>query len=266
MIITANAAAIWRYRGFIFGSVKREFQSKYRGSMLGSVWNVLNPLAMIAVYTIIFSKLMQAKLPGVDSTFAYSIYLCAGILSWGLFTEIVSRAQNVFLDNANLIKKLSFPRICLPVVVVLSAALNFAIIFGLFTCFLILSGNFPGVVFLAIFPVLVVQVAFSIGLGVILGVLNVFFRDVGQFFGIVLQFWFWLTPIVYSQAILPENIRPLMAWNPMASIVTAYQSILVNGQWPRWDSLIPVTVASIVLCVFAIRLFRKRSGEMVDEL
>ncbi len=266
MILTTHAAAIWRYRGFIFGSVKREFQSKYRGSMLGSAWNVLNPLAMIAVYTIIFSKLMQAKLPGVDSTFAYSIYLCAGILSWGLFAEIVSRGQNVFLDNANLIKKLSFPRICLPVVVVLSAVLNFAIIFGLFTGFLILSGNFPGLVFLAIFPVLLVQVAFAIGLGVILGVLNVFFRDVGQFFGIVLQFWFWLTPIVYSQSILPENIRPLMAWNPMASIVTAYQGIVVTGRWPQWDSLIPVTVASLVLCAFAIRLFLKRSGEMVDEL
>ncbi|HET7400891.1 MAG TPA: ABC transporter permease [Usitatibacter sp.] len=266
MIATSTAAAVWRYRGFILGSVKREFQARYRGSMLGSAWNVLNPLAMIAVYTIVFSQLMRARLPGVDSTFAYSIYLCAGILSWGLFTEIVSRGQNVFLENANLIKKLSFPRICLPVVVVLSAALNFAIIFGLFTAFLLATHNFPGVVYVALLPVLVVQVAFAIGLGVILGVLNVFFRDVGQFFGIVLQFWFWLTPIVYSQSILPEAVRPLMAWNPMAAIVTAYQDVLVNAAWPRWASLIPVTVLSIVLCLFAVRLFLKRSGEMVDEL
>jgi len=266
MIATSTAAAVWRYRGFILGSVKREFQARYRGSMLGSAWNVLNPLAMIAVYTIVFSQLMRARLPGVDSTFAYSIYLCAGILSWGLFTEIVSRGQNVFLENANLIKKLSFPRICLPVVVVLSAALNFAIIFGLFTAFLLATHNFPGMVYVALLPVLVVQVAFSIGLGVILGVLNVFFRDVGQFFGIVLQFWFWLTPIVYSQSILPEAVRPLMAWNPMAPIVTAYQDVLVNAAWPRWASLWPVTVMALVLCLFAVRLFLKRSGEMVDEL
>jgi homopolymeric O-antigen transport system permease protein len=266
MIGTSTAAAAWRYRGFILGSVKREFQARYRGSMLGSAWNVLNPLAMIAVYTIVFSQLMRARLPGVDSTFAYSIYLCAGILSWGLFTEIVSRGQNVFLENANLIKKLSFPRICLPVVVVLSAALNFAIIFGLFTAFLLATHNFPGMVYVALLPVLVVQVAFAIGLGVILGVLNVFFRDVGQFFGIVLQFWFWLTPIVYSQSILPEAVRPLMAWNPMAAIVTAYQDVLVNAAWPRWASLVPVTVLALVLCLFAVRLFLKRSGEMVDEL
>jgi lipopolysaccharide transport system permease protein len=266
MFVSATAAAIWRYRGFVTGSVKREFQVRYRGSMLGSAWNVLNPLAMIAVYTIVFSRLMAPRVPGVDSPFAYSIYLCAGIFSWGLFTEIVTRAQNVFLENANLIKKLSFPRICLPVVVVLSALLNFAIIFGLFAAFLVGTGNFPGVVFVALVPVLLVEIAFAIGLGVILGVLNVFFRDVGQFFGIVLQFWFWLTPIVYSPVILPEPIRHAMAWNPMAPIVEAFQRVIVNSQWPDWPSLLPVTVASVILCLFAARLFLRRSGEMVDEL
>jgi lipopolysaccharide transport system permease protein len=110
--------ALWAYRGFIVASAMREFQSKYRNSLLGAAWTVINPLAMIIVYTVIFSQTMRAKLPGVDSTFAYSIYLCAGVLTWGLFAEIVGRGQNVFLENANLLKKLSFPRLCLPVVVV----------------------------------------------------------------------------------------------------------------------------------------------------
>ena len=113
--------AVWTYRGFVLGSVKREFQLKYRNSLLGAAWSVLNPLAMIVVYTVIFSQVMKAKLPGVDSTFAYSIYLCAGLLTWGLFAEIVGRAQNIFLDHANLMKKLSFPRMTLPVIVILSA-------------------------------------------------------------------------------------------------------------------------------------------------
>jgi lipopolysaccharide transport system permease protein len=234
---------IWAYRGFILGSVKREFQSKYRNSMIGAAWTVLNPLVMIIVYTVIFSQIMRAKLPGIDSTFAYSIYLCAGVLTWGLFAEIIGHGQNVFLEHANLIKKLSFPRICLPVIVVLNAGLNFAISFGLFTGFLILSGNFPGWVFLSLFPVLVLQIIFSIGMGIILGVLNVFFRDVGQFFGIVLQFWFWLTPIVYPITILPEAGRSFMVWNPMASLVAAYQTILVNSQWPHWETLLPVIIA-----------------------
>ena len=186
--------ALWAYRGFILGSVKREFQSKYRNSLLGAAWTVLNPLAMIVVYTVIFAQVMQAKLPGVDNTFAYSIYLCAGMLPWGLFAEIVGRAQNTFLENANLLKKLSFPRLCLPVVVVANAGINFAIIFGLFTAFLLVSGNFPGLPFLAVFPLLAILVLFAIGLGITLGVLNVFFRDVGQFFGIVLSFWYLAHP------------------------------------------------------------------------
>lgn len=266
MISAGMLKDVLAYRGFILGSVRREFQSKYRNSLLGAAWTVLNPLAMIVVYTVIFAQVMHARLPGVDSAFAYGIYLCAGILTWGLFAEIVGRGQTVFLDNATLLKKLSFPRICLPIIVVLGAGLNFAIVFALFTGFLVLSGNFPGWVFLAIVPVLVVQIIFAIGLGIILGVLNVFFRDVGQFFGILLQFWFWFTPIVYPLAIVHESIRDLIAWNPMVPIIAAYQGVLVNGTAPQWDTLIPVTLMGMALCVLGMLLFRRRSGEMVDEL
>jgi lipopolysaccharide transport system permease protein len=257
---------LWAYRGFILGSVKREFQSKYSNSMLGAAWTVINPLAMIVVYTVIFAQVMRARLPGADSTFSYSIYLCAGVLTWGLFAEITGRAQNIFLEHANLLKKLSFPRLCLPIVVILNALLNFAIIFGLFTLFLVITGNFPGWSYLALIPLLAIQIAFSIGLGITLGVLNVFFRDVGQLFNVVLQFWFWLTPIIYSINILPESVRSFMNFNPMAGLMAAYQAILVNGQWPQWQSLWLVTLLAGLFCVLGLRLFRNHGGEMVDEL
>ncbi len=257
---------LWAYRGFILGSVKREFQSKYRNSLLGAGWTVLNPLAMIVVYTVIFAEVMKAKLPGVDTTFAYSIYLCAGMLTWVLFAEIVGRAQNVFLDNANLLKKLNFPKLCLPVVVVINALLNFSIIFGLFTGFLLVSGNFPGLPFLALVPLLAVLVAFAIGLGITLGVLNVFFRDVGQFFGIFITFWFWLTPIVYPASILPEGFKEGMAFNPMAPLVSGFQQVLVHHQWPEWQELWPISLLAFAFCVIGMGLFRRHAGEMVDEL
>lgn len=254
------------YKGYILGSVKREFQSKYRNSLLGAAWTVLNPLAMILVYTVIFSQIMHAKLPGLDSAFAYSIYLCAGILTWGLFTEITLRCLNVFLEHANLIKKVNFPRICLPIIVVVSSGLNFLIIFSIFTGFLIITGSFPGWPFLALLPVLMVQILFAVGSGIILGVLNVFFRDIGHFFGIFLQFWFWLTPIVYPISILPKAIQPLLLLNPMYPVIHAYQTILVNGQWPDWAALIPTTLSGIVISIFGMQLFRRRASEMVDEL
>ena len=256
----------YAYRGFILGSVKREFQAKYRNSILGAAWAIINPLAMIVVYTVIFSQLMRTRLPGIDTAFAYSIYLCAGVLTWGLFAEITGRAQNVFLEHGGLLKKISFPRISLPIIVVLSAVLNFAIVFALFTIFLILSGNFPGWVYAAMLPILVIQIMFAVGLGMILGVLNVFFRDVGQFFGNFLQFWFWLTPIVYPSEILPEKVRELLTLNPMAPLIKSYQGILVAGHWPNWASLVPVTLGSLALCALGLHLFRRHAAEIVDEL
>lgn len=258
--------ALWAYRGFILGSVKREFQSKYRNSLLGAAWTIINPLAMIVVYTVIFSQIMRAKLPGIDSSFAYSIYLCAGILTWGLFAEILGRGQNIFLDNANLLKKISFPRLCLPVIAILNAGVNFSIVFGIFLGFLVVAGFWPGLVIVAVIPVLIVQLLFAVGLGMTLGVLNVFFRDVGQFFGIFLQFWFWFTPVVYPATILPEPVQPLMAWNPMYPLVQACQGIFVSGQWPDWHSLLYPLVLGLAMCFFGMRLFRQHAGEMVDEL
>ena len=265
-MILAILRPVWAYRGFILGSVRREFQLKYRNSMLGAVWAVLQPLSMILVYTVIFSQIMRARVPGVDGSFGYSIYLFAGILSWGLFTEIATRSQNMFLENANLMKKLSFPRLCLPVIVVSSALLNFAIIFGLFILFLLLSSNFPGTVFLALLPLLVLLLAMATGLGMVLGVLNVFFRDVGQLFGIVITFWFWMTPIVYPLSILPEQIRPFMQLNPLAALIAAVQGVLVQGHWPQWHTLLYPLLLTIGLCLLGLRLFRRHADDMVDEL
>ncbi|SFL48847.1 ABC transporter permease [Rugamonas rubra] len=258
--------AMWSYRGFVLGSVKREFQAKYRNTMLGAAWTVLSPLAMILVYTLIFSQVMRSKLPGASSEFAYSIYLCAGVLTWGLFAELTTRLQNMFLEQANLLKKVSFPRVCLPLIAVLNALVNFAIIFGLFLLFLALSGQFPGWIILALVPVLLLQLALALGLGMVLGVLNVFFRDVGQFFTIFLQFWFWLTPIVYPVSIIPPALRSYLAWNPMMPIIESYQNLLVGGRMPDWAALLPAAALAALLCLLGLKLFRKRAGEMVDEL
>ncbi|MCP1417906.1 lipopolysaccharide transport system permease protein [Pseudomonas laurylsulfativorans] len=258
--------ALWSYRGFILGSVKREFQARYRNSLFGALWTVLNPLSMILVYTVIFSTIMRARLPGVDDSLAYSVYLCAGLLTWGLFAEITTRSQSMFLENANLLKKISFPRICLPVIVLLNAGINFAIILVLFLGFLLISGRLPGMALLALVPLLILQVLFAAGLGMILGVLNVFFRDVGQFFGICLQFWFWLTPIVYPLSILPSGIQSVIELNPMTPLMNSYQNLFLYNQWPDWSSLVPLLVIGLLFCGMALRLFRQRVGEMVDEL
>lgn len=254
------------YRDFILGSVKREFLLKYKKSILGSFWAIINPLAMILIYTIIFSKIMHAKLPGISSGFAYSIYLCSGLLTWGLFAEITGKMLNIFLDNANLLKKISFPRLTLPCIVICNAMVNFVIIFSLFLIFVLFNGFWPGLAIFEIIPVLIIQIIFSVGIGILLAVANVFLRDVGQFFGIFLQFWFWFTPIVYPVSILPSKIITFMYLNPMLPIITSYQNIFVFNTSPSWISLLYPLLLGVLICILGFYSYKNHIDEILDEI
>ena len=259
--------ALWAYRGFVWSSVLREFHGKYRESLLGAFWSVANPLAMIVIYTVVFGQLMRPQLAGHEQTpFAFSIYLCAGVITWGLFAEMLGRLNSVFLEHANLIKKSNFPRICLPAIVAASALINFGIVFGLYLAFLAIIGHWPGWLLLAVVPLLALQVLFTLGLGIFLGTLNVFFRDVGQFTGIVVQFWFWLTPIVYVFDSLPEGARNVLQYNPLQPLVMAYQTIFLDLRMPDLESLAPLMGLTIFFLILGSWFFLTRAGELVDEL
>jgi homopolymeric O-antigen transport system permease protein len=261
-----RAQALWAYRGFVLGMVARDFRGRYFGSALGASWALLNPLAQIVVYTVVFSQVMRAKLPGVTDGLAYSLYLCAGLLPWGYLVEVLTRSQMVFLEHGNLLKKVSFPRITLPVYVFLSATVNFAIVWGLFVLFLLVSGRWPGWVLVALVPLFVLQQVFAVALGVFLGVINVFFRDVAQIVGLVLPFCFWLTPIAYPLSIVPPGVQRLIVLNPVYPLIAAYQGIVVEHRWPVWSELWPVVVVTVVALLAGDLAFRHLSRLMVDEL
>ncbi len=257
---------VWAYRAFILGAVRRDFQLKYANSLLGAIWNVLQPLALIVVFTLIFSQVMRMRLPGSDHAYSFSIYLCAGLFAWNLFSEITTRSQGMFLEYSGLVKKLSFPRLCLPVITVLNSLINWGIMMGLFFVFLLVTGNFPGWVVLASIPVYLILLAFAAGLGVVLGTLNVFLRDVGQFFAIVLNFWFWFTPIVYPKQVLAETLQEWLVLNPMASVVEALQGIFLLGKMPHWGSLLYPLLTALFFCVAGVYLYLRNVSAIVDEL
>lgn len=260
---------VWRFRGLVQGSIRREIATQYRGSLLGAAWVLIGPTALILIYTLVFSHVMRSRLTGVDSAFGYSIFLCAGLLPWTYFTESMTRLQAVFVANGNLMKKALFPRICLPIIALGTASFNFAVIVSLFLVFLAVSGSFPGPVLLAALPALCVQVALAMGLGMLFATLNVFFRDVGPAVTLLLQFWFWLTPIVYPLASLPGWAQSMLAWNPMAVIVSHYQSAVLYQRVPdagAWLGLAGVSGLALASLWLGLATYRRRVGEMVDEL
>ena len=227
---------------------------------------IINPLSQVLIYALILSNILAAKLPGVDSQYAYAIYLMAGLLAWNLFSEIISRCLNLFIEQGNLMKKMSFPRITLPTIVVGSCALNNLLLFiSMLGIFLLLGHQFsPAMLWLLPLTVLVIMMA--LGVGLILGIMNVFMRDIGQVVPIFLQVGFWFTPIVYPLNIIPESYRHLMDFNPMYPVTNAYQQILVYGQTPSLNAIIPVFIISMVVLLLSLFMFRRAGAEMVDVL
>jgi lipopolysaccharide transport system permease protein len=261
-----SLSRLWAYRGFIFATVGRDFSLRYRNSILGAVWVVVNPLAMILVYTLIFSRVMQARLPGVESPFAYSIFLMSGLLPWGLFSDLVARGPYLFLEQANLLKKMQLPKLSFLIVLLCNAIINFLIIETLFVVFLMWVGQFPGWPFLALIPLLILQLWFSAALLLILALLNVFFRDIVPITNIALQFGFWLTPIVYAASMIPPRFQVFLHLNPLANLFEAYHTIFVGHDWPDWSSLWSVALFTLLLTGLAYHLFQARSSEMIDQL
>lgn len=265
-MVTRHATAVWQYRNFVASAIKAEIKGRFASSKFGFFWLVLHPLAQVAVFALVLAKVLGAKLPGMEGDWAYVAYLLAGILGWQLFFEVVTRCTDAFVTNANYLKKVVFPRICLPVIISGSALINNLLLFVAMVVILYMIGFRPSATFVWLPLLIMLNLAFAIGLGIVLGVLNVFVRDVSQVLQIVLQFWFWLTPIVYSIQILPEGFGPMLKWNPMYLLITAYHDILIYGRAPNWADLLHFSILSGVLIVVGLVLFRRASPEMVDVL
>lgn len=258
--------AVWRYRYFIFSSIKNDLRSRFIRSKLGGLWMIINPLAQVLIFALILSEVLAAKLPGIDNKYAYALYLMAGTLGWSLFSETIFRCLNLFIDSGNLMKKMAFPRICLPLVAAGTMLVNnLLLLVAIFAVFAAL-GHYPdGQVFWL--PLLVgLTLLLAMGAGLILGVLNVFMRDIGQVVPVVLQALFWLTPVVYSLSILPQEYQRWFKFNPLYPLITSYQNVLVFGKAPLWTELGWLLLATVVMLLVALGVFRRASPEMVDVL
>lgn len=241
---------------------RQDFVDRYSGSVLGAIWAFIHPLVMIFIFTVIFSKIMGARLPNATGpTASYSIYLVSGLLPWLAFANTITRGSTVFLDKRHIIGKIRVTLAYLPIYIVLSETLTFIISLSLFLGFLALTQSLPDQLILLLPFIFMVQQIFAFGLGLFFGVLNVFLRDVKELVGILLTFWFWLTPIVWVPDIAPPMVQELQTiLNPAYLFVAAYRDIFVHGVAPDFAALsrlVIISHATLLIAWLALKALEK---------
>jgi lipopolysaccharide transport system permease protein len=258
--------ALWTYRGFVVSSIRNEFISRFGRSKLGGLWMIIHPLAQVAIFALVLSNVLAAKLPGIENKNAYALYLMAGTLAWSLYVELINRCLTLFIEQGGLMKKMHFPRITLPAIVVGSGLLNHLLLFISILAIFSLLGHNPNWLAIWILPLTVIVIALGLGVGLILGVLNVFVRDVGQVVPVILQLLFWLTPVVYPANIIPEKFKDFLIYNPLYPLVSAYQKVLVYNTPPDLEPLGLLAAAALGMLLMGLFIFRRASPELVDVL
>jgi lipopolysaccharide transport system permease protein len=243
---------------------RRDFTERYSGSILGVLWSFLWPLVTILIYTLIFSKIMGARLPGSSSAYSYAVYLVAGLLPWTAFANTVSRASTVFVERKHIITKINVSLPSFPLYILLSESVTFLISLAIYVIFLLCTGIGLSK-FIVLLPFLYLsQQIFAYALGFFIAMFHVFLRDLKEVTAILLQVWFWFTPIVYVQDILPEMARKIMAFNPAYLFIRAYQDIFVFQKLPDLDSLLILVVLGHVFLLAGYLAFKKLEKDVRD--
>lgn len=250
----------------------RELRTKYRKSLLGWAWSMLNPLATVAIYSFVFGHLFRAQAPVGDPSGLeiFALYLLCGLLPWNFFLLVTNTGMNSMLVNAALVRKVFFPREVLVFANSLHGIVQFSIEMGLLTVALLISGS----VFLPWIPVVLVQMSllalFASGLALALASANVYFRDLGYLWQIFTQVWFFATPIVYTPALLegrvPDWIRIVMDLNPMAIYVEGFRRSMYDGRFPGWANLGACALVAALSMVIGWTIFTKLSRRFAEEL
>lgn len=256
-------------RGHIFllrELVRRDFQGRYAGSLLGFVWSLVQPLWMLLLYTFVFSTVMKISPVGEARTHHFSIFLFGGLLPWLALNEGVLRSSTAITENASLVKKLRFPSEILVLAVVLAALLHEAIAAAIFVVVLASLGelSWQGLPLLLIAVPL--QVGLTLGLGLMVAAVHVFFRDTAQILGMVFNAWFYLTPVVYPLALVPERFRGWLELNPLTPLVGLYRQAFLGGSLVLVKGTGSLALVVAVVLSLGFWLFRRLKRAFADEI
>lgn len=247
-----------------FDFAKRDFKERYVGTGLGQFWYLLSPVITIFIYTVIFSDFMKMKMNVIDNSYAYSIYLVPGLLAWNSFSIVLMRLNDSILDKSNLIKKISVPIYVYQLSIIITEFTLLLLSYFLALCFLFIVGQPVTLVFLFLVPILFLQTLFGFGLGVILSLFTPFFKDIKEAVPIVVQLWFWMTPIIYMKEMIANKYPAILTFNPFFYFVDVYQQIFLYSKIPDLHSLLYICVMTFTVLVVAGFLYRKMISTIKD--
>ncbi len=247
-----------------FSFAKRDFKERYVGTGLGQFWYILSPIITIFIYTVIFSDFMSMKLNIIDNSYSYSIYLVPGLLAWTTFSIIISRLSNSFEEKANLIKKINVPMYTFQLSILLTELLLFFISIALGLGFLFLVNQPITLTFLWMIPVMLMQVVFAFSIGVILSLFTPFFKDLKEAVPIIIQLWFWMTPIIYMKEMIANKYPLLLTYNPFYYFVHIYQDIFLYSKAPSFEDLSTILTMTIITFFIAGYLYKKMIATIKD--
>lgn len=274
--LRASLEELWRYRELLRHLVGRQLKVKYKRSLLGWTWSLVNPLLVAGVFTLIFSVFLRIDPPvgnpsGIE---IYVLFFLAGLLSWNFLSNTLSGAVGSITAGGDLIRKVYFPRAVLSLTHSISTLVWFLIELGVLLVLVVAFGVRPWLALTALPLLMAIQFVFVTGLGLLVAALNVFFRDLQHLLGIVLMVWFYGTPIIYPPSRIEEAafevagipIEQLFALNPMWHFVAAYRDIFYHGRFPSFATLAILAVVSLVVGWLCFNAFRRLEPRFAEEI
>lgn len=251
---------LYNHRHLIWSLALTDFKLKYKNSLMGVLWSLLEPLLMLTVLYIVFSQLMRINIEH------YQLFLLLGIVSWRFLENATGMSMQSITGKPDLVKKIYFPREVLVVSSCTTALLITLLEFLVFTVFLLAARITPGITALASPAILLLEYIFILGISLLLASLNVFYRDIQWIWRVILQAGFFATPILYTPGIFPPQYSPLFTLNPMAQIIENLRATIIYHQSLQTPGLLYTTAAAILLLIIGYRVFKKLEPRFAEEI
>ena len=251
---------LWEYRELIYFFVWREIKVRYKQTAIGAAWAVLQPLMTMAVFSLFFGRLAHIPSEGLP----YPVFYYTALLPWTYFSGALQNATTTVVDNQNLITKVYFPRLALPIASVCSGLVDFAISFVMLVILLVWYGIRPGVAILLLPFLLLLTVMTALGVGLLMAALNAIYRDVRFVIPFVVQFWMFASPVAYPSSLVPTKWRWLYGLNPMVGVIDGFRWSLTGHGDPPGSMLVISAAAVIAILLGAAAYFQRMETRIAD--